>query len=144
MYQQQKRCSDEAQFISQALIVFVRRFSLVHSALHFTSTRKKRNSDNSWLHRNFYCQGSKNYGLHRKISRKTVYFIEIHTIITQTSVIFLVSPCISRVSFFSCMPIRRSYKWKLIKNDMRREKFVMKVSILSEQFSYEENKTRLG
>ena len=49
---------------------------------------------------NFYLHGSKGYGLHQKIFRKTVHLTEIHAIITQTSVIFLVSPWIMRAPFF--------------------------------------------
>ena len=50
--------------------------------------------------RNFYWHGSKNYGLHCKISRNTVYFTKTHAIIIETSVIFPVSPWIIRVPFF--------------------------------------------
>ena len=50
----------------------------------------------------FYWLASKNYGLHRKISRNNVYFTKIHAIISQTSIIFLVSLWIIQIPFFPC------------------------------------------
>ena len=47
-----------------------------------------------------YWHGDNNYVLRRKISLNTVYFTEIHAIINQKFIIFLVSPWIIRVSFF--------------------------------------------
>ena len=51
---------------------------------------------------------NKNYSLRRKTSWKTGYLTEIHSIITQTSEIFLESPWIIRVPVFSCRQWKQS------------------------------------
>ena len=53
----------------------------------------------------FYWRESKNYGLHRKIPRNTVYFTEIYAIISQTFVIFWYHHELSELLFFRVLEV---------------------------------------
>ena len=79
----------------------VRRCDMKIACIDIKSHGKKRTRIIHGDASKFYWHRNKNYGLHRKIFRNTVYVTEIYAIVTQTSVIFSSITVNYPSSFFS-------------------------------------------